>query len=223
MNKLGIGQMEMLDILLKEMNEKFAKNIKNRPHNKVTINSRNCHIVVGHGPDWKIQAIKLKDTKIPIISTDVCCNELLDMGIIPKYVVTLEEAHKNVKADMFDYKRLKENRVKVIGSSITREWLEKDCDKYGVKFSRFTDYSQSMVTNVGQFGVVFAESLFADNVIIMGMNNYGPENYPWLDWYTHWRTYIGQKIDNFIINCTEGGILYFDKIFDIDFDDLEIT
>jgi hypothetical protein len=54
------------------------------------------------------------------------------------------------------------------------------------------------------------------------MNCYGPEPYPWLDWYTNWRRWIGGLTDNFIINCTEGGILYFDKVFDIDFDDLII-
>lgn len=223
MNKLGIGQMEMLDILLDEMNDNFAERIKNRPHNKVIIQSRRCHVVVGHGPDWKKQAIKLYDSHIPIIATDVCCNDLLEMNIIPKYLVTVESAKKNVKEDMFDWKWLKRYKITVVGSQLTMDWIPELCEKYGVKFIRFTEFSLSEVTNVGHFGVVFAESLSADNVIIMGMNCYGPEGYPWLDWYTHWRTYVGQKVDNFIINCTEGGILYFDRIFDIDFDDLEIT
>ena len=222
MNKLGIGQMEMLDILLKEMNDNFAENIKNRPHRKVTMRSRSTYIIIGHGPDWKAQAEKVRGTKIPIISTDVCATELIEMGIIPEYIVTLEEAHKNVNEHMFDFKLIKKHRIKIVGSIITREWLEERCKEEGIHFFRFKGYSQSMVSNVGHFGAVVAYSFLADRVILIGMNCYGPEPYPWLDWYTNWRTWIGGLTDNFIINCTEGGILYFDKVFDIDFDDLEI-
>jgi len=223
MNKMGIGQTEMLDILLREMNDDFAKRIAQRPHKKVIIQSRRCHVVVGHGPGWKYQAIKLKGSKLPIIATDACCNDLLDMGIIPKYLVTIESAKKNVKEEMFDWDRLKKYNITVVGSQLTMDWVPDICVLKDVKFQRFSAFSLAEITNVGHFGVAFAEAISADNVIIMGMNCYGPEKYPWLDWYTHWRTYVGQKVDNFIINCTEGGILYFDKIFDIDFDDLEIT
>ena len=221
-NKLGIGQMEMLDILLKEMNEHFTERVKQRPHKKITMRSRRTFIIIGHGPDWKVQAEKVRGTKIPIISTDVCATELIEMGIIPEYIVTLEEAHKNVNEHMFDFKLIKKHGIKIVGSIITREWLEDKCKEEGVHFQRFKGYSQSMVSNVGHFGAVVAFSFLADRVIIMGMNCYGPEPYPWLNWYTNWRTWISGLTDNFLINCTEGGILYFDKVFDIDFDDLTI-
>ena len=122
-NKLGIGYMDMIDIVLKEMNDNFAEKIKKRTHTKVTAMARNPYIVVGHGPNWKEQAIKIKDTKIPIISTDVCANELMEMGIIPQYIATIEEAPKNVKEDMFDWKLIKKHKIKVIGSIITKQWL----------------------------------------------------------------------------------------------------
>ena len=222
-NKMGIGYMEMLDIVLKEMNEKFAKNIANRPHNKVTMRSRCSFIVIGHGKDWKVQAEKIRGTDIPIISTDVCANELIEMGIIPQYIVTLEEAQKNVNEYMFNWDLIKKHGIKIVGSAITREWLEDECKKRNIHFFRFKGYSQSMVTNVGHFGAVVSYSYFADRIILIGMNCYGDEPYPWLNWYSNWRMWIKDLTDNLIINCTEGGILYFDKVFDIDFDDLEIT
>lgn len=221
-NKLGIGYMDYIDRVLHDMNERNNEIIKNRPHRTITVRSRVSYIVVGHGKDWQKQAIKLKDSKIPIISTDVCANELISMGIIPEYIVTLEEAEKNVKIDMFDFELIKKHKIKVVGSIITRQWLEDECSKHGVHFSRFRGYSQSMVANVGHFGAVVAYSMFADRVILIGMNCYGDESYPWLNWYSNWRMWIKGLTNNFIINCTEGGILYFDKVLDCDFDDLVI-
>ena len=222
MYKMGLGQMEMLDLLLSEMNEKFANNIAKRPHNKITVKSRKTYAIVGHGENWKEQAIKLKGKGISVISTDVCATELIEMGIIPEFIVTLEEAEKNVNEHMFDFELIKKYKIKVIGSIITREWLEERCKKEGIHFQRFKGYSQSMVANVGHFGAVVAYSFFADRIILIGMNCYGKEPYPWLDWYSQWRTWISTTTDNLIINCTEGGILYFDKVFDIDLDDLII-
>ena len=222
MNKMGIGQMEFLDILLSEFNEKFKNMIEKRPHNKVTIKSRKTYAIVGHGENWQDQAIKLKDKGISVISTDACATELIEMGIIPEFIVTLEEAEKNVNEYMFNWDLIKKHGIKVIGSIITREWLEDKCKEKGIHFQRFKGYSQSMVTNVGHFGAAIAYSFFADRIILIGMNCYGKEPYPWLNWYSNWRIWIGGLTDNVIINCTEGGILYFDKVFDIDLDDLII-
>jgi hypothetical protein len=222
MHKLGLGQMEFLDLLLSEMNEKFANNIAKRPHEKVTVRSRKTYAIVGHGENWKEQAIKLKGRGISVISTDVCATELIEMGIIPEFIATLEEAEKNVNEHMFRWDLIKKHGIKIVGSIITRQWLEDKCKEEGVHFQRFRGYSQSMVANVGHFGAVVAYAFFADRIILIGMNCYGKENYPWLDWYTQWRRWISTTTDNLIINCTEGGILYFDKVFDIDLDDLEI-
>ena len=221
-NRLGIGYMDYIDKVLHDMNEYNAEYIKNRPHKKITLRSRSSFIVIGHGKDWKIQAEKIRGTKIPIISTDVCATELIEMEIIPQYIVTLEEAEKNVNEHMFDFELIKKHKIKVVGSIITRQWLEDECKIHGIHFQRFKGYSQSMVANVGHFGAVVAYSFFADRIILIGMNCYGDEPYPWLNWYSNWRMWVKDLTDKLIINCTEGGILYFDKVLDCDFDDLII-
>jgi hypothetical protein len=222
-NKLGITTGEMTDIVLQRIadynKERCSKNDK-----KLTIKCKNPIIVIGHGPNWQEQARKIKGTKIPIIATDVCSTELMDMGIIPTYITTYEEAYKRINEKLFDFKRIDEHSVQVIGSTITREWMDRALDKIGMDLYRFTEWSAYEISNVGIFSCMFADRILkCDKIILIGMNCWdGDKGNPYLNWYVHWRQYINKKPDNFFINCTQDGVLYLGKVLDCDFNNLEI-
>ncbi len=222
-NKLHITHTEMISIVLQRLaDENEARCNKNKE--KVTVECKNPIIIIGHGPDWEKEAIKIKGTKIPILATDVCSIPLMDMGIIPTYICTYEEAYNRINEKLFDFDRIDEHNVQVIGSSITREWLEESLDKIDMDMYRFEDYPAHDINNVGIFSCMFAQRILkCDKVILIGMNSWDSEKWnPYVNWYSSWRKYINELPDKFFINCTQGGLLYLGKIIESDFNNLVI-
>ena len=223
-NKLNITHTEMVDIVLQRLADENEKRVKSTK-STVVVDCKSPIIVIGHGPDWEKEAIKIKGTKIPIIATDVCSIPLLDMGIIPTYICTYEEALKRINVDLFDFKRIDEHSIQVIGSTITREWLEEELDKIGMDLYRFSLYSAYEINNVGIFSCMFAERMLkADKVILIGMNSWDSVKWnPYVNWYSSWRKYLNKLPDKFFINCTQGGVLYTGKVLESDFNNLVIN
>lgn len=222
-NKLNLNPMDYRQIILDNLNRENTERVRAN-HEKVTVECKNPVIIVGHGPDWEKEVIKIKGTKIPIIATDVCSRPLMDMGIIPTYITTYEEAYKRINEKLFDFKRINEHSVQVIGSTITREWMEKELDKIGMDLYRYDRYQARDVSNVGIFSCMFAhDDLEADKVILIGMNSWdGDKSIPYLNWYVHWRKYIGKLPKGYFVNCTQGGLVYGHGIIECDFDNLVI-
>ena len=218
-NRMGITQMEFIDILLKRINENNNEMIK-KDNTRINLPVRKPYIVVGHGPDWIEQAKKLKNTDIPIISTDVCFKPLLEIGVIPRYVITYEEALKNVYEEMFDFEAIKEHKIKVIGSQITRQWLVDKLKEHGLGILLHT----SPFSNVGAYGAYYAKTVLqSDRIILIGMNCYGPEkNYPFLDWFGEWKRLFASSNDKLFVNCTQGGLLYTKRVLNCDFNNLTV-
>jgi len=144
------------------------------------------------------------------------------MGIVPDYIASYEEARKNVNESMFDFKAIREHGIPVIGSKMSKEWLN---EKLNGGLKRFIDYPSGHCTNVGMFGCMFArKSLLVDKIILIGMNCWSnTQAYPFLNWYVEWRKFINECNPNTIINCTEGGILYFERVIPADFETLVIS
>jgi len=222
-NKLGISTNEMTDIVLQRIAD-YNKERCSKNKEKLTVKCKNPIIVIGHGPNWKEEAIKIKGTKIPIIATDVCSNKLIDMGIIPTYICTYEEARKRINNKLFNYKAIDKHSIQVIGSTITRDWLDHDLDKIGMDLYRFEEWSAYEISNVGIFSAMFADRILkCDKIILIGMNCWdGDKGNPYLNWYVHWRQYFDKMPDKYFINCTQGGVLYNGKILECDFDNLEV-
>ncbi len=230
-NKAGIPYMNYRDVVLQQIADESEVHIKN---NNKTLHSQSKKpiIIVGHGPRWEEEAIKIKGTKIPIIATDICSIPLMDMGIMPTYICTYESAHKLINEKLFDFNRINKHSVQVIGSNITMEWMEKELEKIDMDLYRYDTYNAHDVSNVGIFSCMFAEEkLECDTVILIGMNCWetrvnttlpAEKRNPYINWYVHWRKYISQLPDNYIINCTKGGLLYGRKILDCDFNNLVI-
>ena len=80
-NRLHLHPMEYRQVILDNLNKENTERVR-ATQDKVTVECKNPYIIVGHGPDWEKEADKLKGTKIPIISTDICSTPLMDMVII---------------------------------------------------------------------------------------------------------------------------------------------
>jgi len=222
-NKLGITHTEYTDIVLQNLADYNLETFGNN-NKELTVEAKKPIIIVGHGPYWEKEAIKLKGTKIPIIATDVCSVPLMDMGIIPTYICTYEEAIKRINAKLFDFNRIDKHSIQVIGSTITRDWMEEELDKIGMDLYRFEEWKASEISNVGIFSAMFADRVLkCDKIILLGMNSWdGDKGNPYLNWYIDWRQYIDERPDKFFINCTKGGLLYTGKVLDCDFNNLVI-
>lgn len=222
-NRLHLNPMDYRMTVLENLNKENTERVRAN-HDKVTVECKNPVIIIGHGPDWEIEAEKLRGTKIPIIATDVCSIQLLDMGIIPTYITTYESAYKRINEKLFDFKRIDKHSIQVIGSTITRDWLEKELDKIGMDLYRYNKYDANSVSNVGIFSCMFAhDDLKADKVILIGMNSWmGETTNPFINWYVDWRKYIGKLPKGYFINCTQGGLVYGFGIIECDFNNLVI-
>ncbi len=221
--KLKINYMDYIQIVLKNLAKENQERASNN-NNTVTVECKNPVIVVGHGPFWEKEAIKIKGTKIPIIATDVCSTQLMNMGIIPTYILTYEEAYKRINERLFDFKRIDEHSIQVIGSKRTRDWMIDELEKIDMDLYRYSTYNAQNVDNVGIFACMWAEEdLKADKIILIGMNSWaGDKGNPYLNWYVNWRRYISKLPQDYFINCTQGGLLYTGKVIECDYNNLVI-
>lgn len=221
--KQNIDYMDYIQIVLKDLNKENTENALSNK-NTVTVECKNPVIIIGHGPDWEVQTEKIRGTKIPIIVSDVCSIPLMDMGIIPTYIVTYEEAYKRINEHLFDFKRIDEHSVQVIGSKITKVWMDEALNKINMDLYRFTDYDNSAVSNVGIMASMFAErALKADKLIFIGMNSWAKgDGNPYLVWFVDWRKYLASLPPQYIINCTQAGLIYDSKVLSCDFNNLVI-
>jgi len=232
-NELGIAHMDYRIVVLQNVSDTY-KSIINLDQKEVIIQANNPYIVVGFGPNWEDQARKLRGTKIPIIATDVTSTPLIKMGIIPKFIVTFEEAEKRINNKLFDYNYIRKYNIKVVGSKLTRQWLPDDLLRHKMEFERYDTYDEC--SNVGYFGTIYAKNVLnADKVILIGMDCWNDDidvkNIHWdnptlfppyLNWYVEWRGLLEKSPKGFLVNCTQGGILYVDGMVRADFNRLVI-
>ncbi len=223
-NHLGVTHTAYIQVVLDRISSSNTKRVR-ESKNKVSVECSSPIIIVGHGPDWEKEAIKLKGTKIPIIATDICSSPLMDMGIIPTYIVTYEEAYKRINEKLFDFKKIDEHSIQVIGSKITRQWLDDSLEKIGMDLYRYDWYDVHQISNVGIFSTMFARDMLkSDKIILIGMNCWDSTHWdsnPYLNWYIDWRQYMLNNT-NTLVNCTQAGIVYGSGVIECDFNNLEI-
>ena len=184
-------------------------------------------LIIAHGPSWLKELDKAKDFDGIIIACDVCTPETLEAGIIPDYIVTLESAKTNVLGKFFPIEQLTKHKddIKVIGSPMTRGDIEDIIVSTGMEFERFTFDEASHCSNVGIFAINYARhELKADNVVLLGFDHCGTGGVGNVDDmvennhinYRTWQTdfwYFVKKWEPFyVINCTNGGVLYNDDL-----------
>jgi len=195
---------------------------------KVTkVKAKNPILVVGHGPSFKTKLEGIRAWKHTMVATDVCLKDLLDNDIIPDYVVTSEASKATNALWGFEFERLAKHKIKVIHSSIVRNDVIEAANKAGVDISRFYFEEEVRCSNVGLYALNYSiHELKADKVIMVGMEHNGTEytEYVYRVWATDFWYFVKKWPKQIIINCSEGGILYFrDHTLESTLEDLKIV
>ena len=136
----------------------------------------------------------------------------MDHGIFPDYIVTAEAARELSEKDFFYIEETKKHKTMIITSEYTRHELLQAFDAAKIKWKRFV-YPEGHVvlSDVGLTAVVFAkEELKADSIVIIGFEHEGDEypEFTFRTWAERFFWFVRQWPDEFIINCSEGGVLY---------------
>ena len=195
---------------------------------KNKIKCKKACLVVGAGPSFKRDLEQIKKFKGIIVVVDINFNEVCKYGIKPDYVITLESGKPNVTQDMFSFHHLKEQKekLKVVGSAITRDIITKYILSSGVPYLRFPMKEEPRASNVGIFSICFAyEWLKCDKIILIGFEHTG-NKYPdhtYLTWQADFWYFIKQWPKETVVNCTDTGALYHnDYIIDTTLEKLQI-
>jgi len=190
---------------------------------KNSILAKNPVLIVGGGPSARMNLEAIKRFPGKVVLVEIMFNEFAKKGLIPDYVMTLEENKKIINPELFDPKYLKDTIV--VGSSITRGHIAKHVNKYGT-FERFTYHDEPRASNCGIFAICYAkEYLKADKIVLVGMEHtgmtYPPATYH--TWQTDFWYFAKQWPKETIVNCS-GGLLYHeDYIIDAELDKLRIN
>jgi len=185
-------------------------------------------LVIGAGPSYKKNYKMASKFEGIIVAVDNNGNDLMRNGVIPDYIVTLEQGHPNVTLYMFDPLLMKENKekVKVVGSAITRNDIREHIVASGVSYIQYKMDGEARASNVGIFALNFARYyLKADKIIMIGFEHSG-QKYPsetYLTWQVDFWYFVKKWPKETIVNCTDDGALYYnDWIIDTTLDRLKI-
>ncbi len=229
---IGTSEGEYKDHLtnrLKDMTNKILpKTYRDPKLVRTEIKSKNPVLVVGAGPSYAKNLDKIKRFKGKIIFVDVIYNEMIRQGIIPDYILTLES---KVRPDFFRPKYIAQciDKSILIHSAITNKSVILQAIATGLKHERWQDEFQlreeARFSNVGTFAICYArEVLKADKIFLVGFEHDGIEYHQdtWKYWQTDFWYFIRKWPKETIVNCTDGGALYYDDyILDSTLDSLE--
>lgn len=184
-------------------------------------------LVVGAGPSHENNFDRIKKFQGKVIVLDVNFNECVNQGIIPDFLITLESGKNNVIIDMFHDRHLKacEGKTTAIGSYITRKDIYSYLGQY-MPYVKWTFPEEPRVSNCGLFALNFAyNELKADKIFLLGFEHQGGRYPPHIYqvWQTDFWYFVKQWPKETIVNCSDGGALYYDDyIIDTTLDKVKI-
>lgn len=211
---------------IQEMRDNILPNTVRDPKMKRDkIKCKNPVLIVGNGPSLNHNYDNIKKFKGTIVGLDVNFDKLMDNGITPDYLLTLEVY---VRPSMFHPVNLDncKNKTKFIGSAMTHESVLNMAKAHGIPNERYINKEEPRIANAGIFSVVWAkENLNPDKIFLVGFEHDGLEytklvfeywQYDFWYWIRKWEKEL-------IVNCSDGGALYFeDFIIDANLGSLEI-
>lgn len=211
---------------LEEMRVKALPKTFRDPKNKLDkIVAKNPILIIGAGESYKRDLDKCKTFKGKTICFEVNFNTVVEFGIIPDYVLTLEIY---VRPHFFNDDNLEKCKEKsiIIASASTHDIVKKMAHAHDFPFERWISKEEPRFANVGTFAMVYAkEVLRADKIFLVGFEHDGvSENKKTFEWwqYDFWY-FVSQWPKELIVNCTNGGALYYqDYILDSTLDSLVI-
>ena len=187
------------------------------------IEVKNPVLIVGNGPSLYHNFDRIKNFKGTIVSLDINFDILMNNKITPDYILTLEVM---VRPSMFHPENLDKckDKTKIIGSAMTHNSVTNMAQAHGMKWGRYLNRGEPRIANAGIFAVIYAkEVLKPDKIFLVGFEHDGLEytklvfdfwQYDFWYWIRKWPK-------ESIVNCSDGGALYFeDYILDSTLDSL---
>ena len=209
---------------IQEMRDNILpKTVRDPKMKRGKIVAKNPVLVVGNGPSLYLSFEKIRNFKGTVVSLDINFDKLMNDKIIPDYLVTLEVF---VRPSMFHPDNLdnSKHKTKVIGSAMTHDSILNMAKAHGMKNERYILREEPRLSNAGMFAVAWAqEALKPDKIFLIGFEHDGLEytklvfdywQYDFWYWIRKWNKQL-------LVNCSDGGALYFeDYIIDSTLDSL---
>lgn len=215
---LGMSHEEFKRQLLErlyEMRGGLPKTERTDKMKRTSITANNPVLVLGAGPSSLKHINDIKKFTGIIMAVDLIFNELVENGIIPDYIVTLESQKQVVNENLFTPENIvkAKHKTKMICSSITRNVIEDWFKSHGGKVERFIIQEEPRCSNVGLLSINYAyERLKADKIVLLGFEHVGQKYPPHIYeiWQTDFWYFIRKWPKELIVNCTDGGALYYE-------------
>jgi len=171
------------------------------------LRNQNRALIIGAGPSVWLNIDQAADFDGVILIVDRMLVPCIQKGIIPDYLVTIEQGGEAVMPDLFPEKFLApyKDRIKMIYTHRTLQWVVKHFEKLHIDSMKWDSQYGEFVSNVGLQCVRFAiEKLQIKEVVVIGMNH--SEAYK--RYLNDFMRCVDDHQDVKYINCTGGGSLY---------------
>ncbi len=176
------------------------------------IQSDNSVLIVGSGPSTDRYLSKISKFPGKIMVVDDSFGMCIEAGINIDYAITRESVKHRFLVGMFQPYWLEKFHGMAIGSSVTPEPIIQYFKDNKIPFDVARGVDESMTTNVGLFGVVYAHDyLKCDKIFIIGFEHEG-DKYPDLTyrtWRNHFWWYVKKWPAQTVVNLCDGGTLYY--------------
>ena len=229
---MGISVEEMkkfvMDRLIEIRGGKTPQTYRDPKMKQDEIYAANPVLIVGSGPSWRKYKNYISNFPNIVIAVDVLFNELVESGIKPDIVVTLESSSRIINPDNYLPENLGrcKHKTTVVGSSITAQKIRRHIIGNKIKYNRFVFDEEPRCSNVGNFAMNYAyNELHADKIFLLGFEHNGTKYPPnvYVTWQTDFWYFIRKFLKETIVNVSDGGALYYeDYILDTTLDKVDI-
>ena len=225
--RIGISiteyQQHVIDRIHEMRDNILPPTVRDTKMKRSKVEAKNPILIVGNGPSLNTSMSAIKNFKGTIVSLDINYDILVRNGIMPDYILTLEVM---VRPSMFhpDHLDRGKGKVKLVGSGSTHQSVLKMAEAHGLENERWIHREEPRIANAGIFAVVYAkEVLKPDKIFLIGFEHDGLEytKLVFEYWQYDFWYWIRKWDKECIVNCSDGGALYFeDYIIDSTLDGL---
>jgi hypothetical protein len=214
----GVRPYEYIQMLQTRIEErKIVRDATRRKDKKVSrIEAENPFLLVAGGPSTDKYLQDVKNFKGKIVAFEISFKKVVDIGIIPDYVMSLEKA---VQPKHFPIEYLEKcaGKSEFVTSSITRETTMLHLRESNANPHRYITHEEPRLSNVGLWSLYYCRTVLnADKICLLGFEHEGTgyEQIIYDEWIADFWHYIDTWPKDVIVNCSNGGRLYSDRILD---------
>ena len=171
------------------------------------LRNQNRALIIGAGPSVWLNIDQAPDFDGVILVVDRMLVPCIQKGIIPDYIISIEQGGEAVMPDLFPEKFLApyKDKIKMLYTHRTLKWVINHFEKLGIKSEKWDSAYGEFVSNVGLQCVRYAiEKLHLNEIVFIGFNH--------TEYYKRYINDFNRCVDDHkdvkFINCTGGGSLY---------------